>query len=174
MCFDPKKDGKPVWETIHLFAANAVTPEQRSKVADFIRSLVVMYPCKKCRLHTVQFLQEHPIENYMESAQLLLYFTWLYHESVNQKLNKPLAQRWTWSQMRDHYMIDCEDQYRIENNHPKTRDGSNNSDSGSPPSCGECEIDDNESTGNNSSNVQTVTSDKSNKIKRVYYDSNEF
>lgn len=145
MCFDPRKDGRAIWETIHLLAANAETPEQIAAFVQFIVSLPILYPCKKCRLHTAEFIKKNPIINYLESSQLLLYWTWIFHESVNQKLNKPLAQRLTWDQTRNKYMAECEDYSRPETNHPKNlSSSSNNSEEKTSSSCGECELDQDE------------------------------
>lgn len=172
MCFDPRKDGRAIWETIHLLAANAETPQQRSAFIQFIINLPVLYPCKKCRLHTAQFLDKNPISNYTESSQLLLYWTWIFHDSVNQKLNKPLAQRFTWEQTRQKYMSECDDVYRIENNHPMVRANVSSKNEGQPPSCGECEVEDEETENNYSIPIYSVPSKE--KIKpRIYLYDNE-
>lgn len=110
MCFDPKRDGAQIWPTIHIFAANADTPEQQQAYVNFIKSLTIMYPCERCRNHTSKFLESYPVEDYTGSAQKLLYWSWIYHDSVNQKLGKPVDQRWTWEQTRAKYMAPCDDE----------------------------------------------------------------
>lgn len=167
MCFDPKRDGRPIWGAIHLFAANAETLPQQLAFIQFIRSLPVMYPCKKCRLHTEAFLQETPVEPYVESAQRLLYWTWLFHESVNRKLNKPLSQRLTWEQTRTLYMAECEDTTREETNHPTSKSGD--------AKCGECELDHEEPPQQTSSKMSSSNKEKvQTRAKQVFVRDNEY
>lgn len=173
MGFDPKKDGRLIWPTIHLLAANAVTIEQRAAYVQFVMSLPVLYPCKKCRIHTEEFLKKNPITRYSESAQLLLYWSWLFHESVNDKLKKPLSGRLSWQQTLELYMSEDEDPYRIENNHPVEKNSVNASSAGSPPPCGECEVEDETQEKSYSIPIHSIPDQEKLAGKRVYFYANE-
>tara|TARA_R110002072_G_scaffold45565_4_gene126776 strand:- start:79729 stop:80235 length:507 start_codon:yes stop_codon:yes gene_type:complete len=107
MCFDPKVDGALIWPSIHIFAANADTPEKMKAFISFIEGLQVLYPCQKCRVHYTTFLKKYPIENYAGSAQTALYWTWLLHDKVNIHLNKPDENRLAWDVVREFYMSNC-------------------------------------------------------------------
>lgn len=165
MGFDPKKDGRVIWQTIHLLAANAVSMEQRAAYVQFIMSLPTLYPCKKCRIHTGEFLKKNPITRYSDSAQLLLYWSWLFHESVNDKLKKPLSNRLTWQQTLELYMSD--DNYVEENDSVQV------SSPGNPPPCGECEVEEESNENSYSVPVHSVPEQEKLNGKRVYYYANE-
>ena len=142
MCFDPKRDGALLWPSIHILAANADNSEKRAAYVAFVRSLTVMYPCAKCRKHTKTFLEEFAVENYAGSAQDLLYWSWIYHDSVNRKLHKPTEQTLTWDQVREKYMANCEEPKATAKNGNRNNSSQNRSDSNGE--CIDCSTDDEE------------------------------
>lgn len=99
MSFDPEVDGHVIWAYWHLAAANAVTPEQRAALVQWVNNQKEVFPCLNCRNNLNRHLSENPIEPYSHTNVSLLYHSWKMHDTVNRMLNKPLSQRLTYEQL---------------------------------------------------------------------------
>lgn len=91
---DPKYSGPGVWFVIHKqsYLHNG------KETAKLIRNIIEEFPCIKCRKHGMEYLKANPIEKSInreithngETRKLGLFlWTVLFHNSVNQRLNKP-------------------------------------------------------------------------------------
>ena len=84
-----KKFGPSLWVSLHVFAANYPenpTPEHKRTYKTFFTILKDILPCKHCRDSYCQFIRILPIDNYLENRTLMMYWLYLVHNMVNQKL----------------------------------------------------------------------------------------
>lgn len=92
---DPKYLGPGIWFTIHTLAKNATTPTLKQTFKVFIYSLREEFPCNLCRSHIIEFLDRHPIDSFWNIKDTsgrdigLFKYTWMFHNTVNKRLNKP-------------------------------------------------------------------------------------
>ena len=92
---NPKYIGPGVWFIIHLKAYNAITPSSKKEFIEFMELLKIKFPCKKCRKHITKYLNENPIINYWNIYDNygndvgMFQYTWMFHNAVNMRLNKP-------------------------------------------------------------------------------------
>ncbi len=84
--------GNALWFLIHYIAYNLpekITPEIASSYKAFIVSLRYLIPCPECGKHMHEYLSENVIDDFLVSNRSLFYWTWVFHNSVNKRLNKP-------------------------------------------------------------------------------------
>jgi hypothetical protein len=87
-----KKFGPGMWYTIHITALKL----GQDLFENWIRITLNSIPCLTCRKHAVEYLEENPLlhfkDVYNEQGDLIGYFqwTWLFHNAVNQRLNKKI------------------------------------------------------------------------------------
>jgi hypothetical protein len=74
--------GKSGWIILYAIAKKASSPDQRK----FFDLLQYVLPCEKCRLHYAIFLRSNPIDE----KTVLLEWVQKLHQSVNQRINKPI------------------------------------------------------------------------------------
>lgn len=91
---DPKIIGPGVWYNIHTKAKLAVDASTKE---DFIKEMYFQYhnfPCLNCRNHIQEYMETHPIEPFYTLIDEngkdvgLFKWTWLFHNTVNKRLNK--------------------------------------------------------------------------------------
>ena len=98
---DPKVFGPKVWNRIHTNARNAITLEQKNQFIHYFQKEMETLPCPTCRSHALQYIEEIPIDlniiiNDQEGIDAsVFYYTWEFHNLVNEHLNKPQI---TWQQ----------------------------------------------------------------------------
>lgn len=99
---DPTDFGPPFWESYHIMAATAKTPEKRAAFKRYATELLqILLPCDVCSNHYLRILKKHPIEQYMDSHERLLFWSYLVHEEVNKDLHK---QGIPYSEVRRKYL----------------------------------------------------------------------
>lgn len=103
---DPKKLGA-IWFTIHIMAKHADTIERKNQFIDYMYLLSAEFPCGKCRLHIQEYLKANPFEPFMNMVNEkgedigMFNWSWLFHNTVNIRLNKPYVDWDTAWQMYD-------------------------------------------------------------------------
>uniref|UniRef100_A0A6C0J8G0 thiol oxidase n=1 Tax=viral metagenome TaxID=1070528 RepID=A0A6C0J8G0_9ZZZZ len=81
--------GPKMWYLIHTFAGKYSFIHSQNYIT-FIKTLSNLMPCFNCRLHFKKILKEHPVEQHMHSKHKLLYWTFVVHNIVNERLGKKL------------------------------------------------------------------------------------
>ena len=78
--------GPSGWKLLHLmsFAYNPKTDKAAMK--EFITTLPYVLPCKFCRTSLIQYYEELPFEDALESAAAFSRWMWKIHGKVNEKL----------------------------------------------------------------------------------------
>jgi hypothetical protein len=93
---DPKTFGPGQWQAIHIYAKHATTDETKRAFVDYIMMIANNLKCEKCRMHALDYLAKNPLKDYfnIKNAQGvdigMLKWTWIFHNSVNSRLGKPL------------------------------------------------------------------------------------
>ncbi len=81
-----------VWFVIHFLAIN-LPEEIEPDVADSYKALIVslryLIPCPECSAHMHEYLSENEIDKFLSGNRELFYWTWVFHNSVSKRLNKP-------------------------------------------------------------------------------------
>ena len=91
---NPKIIGPGAWFTIHLMAKNATTKELKDAFIVFMELLREYFPCKKCRKHINEYLNKNPIRDFYNIKDNkgndigMFKYTWLFHNTVNTRLDK--------------------------------------------------------------------------------------
>lgn len=81
------------WTSLHVAASQySLTPteEERKGFTSFFESLVYVLPCKKCRNDYSEILKYSPVYPHTLSRTDLSVWVWRLHNTVNQKLGRPL------------------------------------------------------------------------------------
>jgi len=86
---DPKVFGPGMWSSIHIYAAEATTPERKNCFIDFITVLFSNLKCLNCRQHATAYLERHPPRDVIDEPDGLFRWTWMMHNVVNRRLGKP-------------------------------------------------------------------------------------
>jgi len=82
----------PIWFILHFSALNS--PNMLNEIwttayKAFAACLQIILPCELCRQHWVENLPRIPIDNYLFTCDSLFQWSWLIHNEVNKKLDKP-------------------------------------------------------------------------------------
>lgn len=92
---DPKVVGAGLWWYIHSKAKEAITEISIQEFIDLMYYLAGKFPCHTCRKHINEYIETHP---FSELANLIneqgerigmFKWTWLFHNAVNTRINKP-------------------------------------------------------------------------------------
>lgn len=108
---DPKYIGPGAWYTIHLKAYEATDDKRIDEFIDYMYLLAQKFPCKKCRKHINAYIESHPFEDLVklknkEGRRIGMFkWSWLFHNAVNTRLNKPLVD---WETAWDMYDVEIE------------------------------------------------------------------
>ena len=81
--------GPSGWKLLHIIAYNypdnpSLYDKQRYGI--FYNNLKYVLPCKYCRISFTNFMEELPVENYIDSKRKLTKWVYLIHNKVNDKL----------------------------------------------------------------------------------------
>lgn len=93
MNLDPSIWGPHYWATLHFMAStydNHPNKSIQSTMKNFIYSLPVFLPCKECQDHAFDFIKTSNLNKVIESRKDLFTFFFNFHNTVNQRLKKPL------------------------------------------------------------------------------------
>jgi hypothetical protein len=83
--------GSNCWNFTHILLFNATENpniEERLRYKNFFTILGELLPCSYCRISYSKFMKELPIELYWDTRAGLIYWWYLFHNKVNEKLNK--------------------------------------------------------------------------------------
>jgi len=86
--------GPPSWKFIHSVANNyanrdfPMDPEVKQHYKNFFYGLRYILPCRYCRKSYKEFIQKLPIDEFLNYPNGPLYWTYLIHNMVNNKLRK--------------------------------------------------------------------------------------
>ncbi len=84
--YGPKFWGPPIWSMIHILAAS-FRPADAAYFERFVFLLQKFIPGKEYK----QFINNNSIKPFLLSNDDLFYYTFVLHNYVNEKLNKPIA-----------------------------------------------------------------------------------
>lgn len=93
MNLDPSIWGPHYWATLHFIAStydNNPNLSIRTTMKTFIKTLPVLLPCKECQDHAFNFIKTATLDKVVASRKELFTFFFNFHNSVNQRLKKPL------------------------------------------------------------------------------------
>lgn len=93
--FEPAVDGRGIW---HIYQMKAILATDEVKIKSFFEEMVWLsnyYPCKRCRNHLKKFIKENPFDIYYHVSNNgknvgAFKYIWACHNSVNQRIGKPL------------------------------------------------------------------------------------
>lgn len=87
---NPSSWGPQFWFVIHIGAINAISQPARDAYVSWITTLPQILPCADCRNHFAQLLSNpvYDIRRYKNAREDLVYWTWIAHNLVNQRLRK--------------------------------------------------------------------------------------
>ena len=86
---DTKKWGPSGWVFLHAIAFNYPenpTEDHKLSYSMFFRTVGHVLPCIFCRKSFQAFMEEHPIEPYLNSRLHVSYWLYMIHNLVNEKL----------------------------------------------------------------------------------------
>jgi hypothetical protein len=92
---DTKAWGPPLWKSMFIIAANYPveidhTNNQHLAKRRYYKSFFVgmknILPCKYCRRSYAKFLKELPIDKFLDSRNMMMYWLYLMKDKVNRKL----------------------------------------------------------------------------------------
>tara|TARA_B100000085_G_C18417131_1_gene461093 strand:- start:385 stop:822 length:438 start_codon:yes stop_codon:yes gene_type:complete len=88
---NPQIWGPYFWETIHFTAygyPENPTDIDKKTYHDFYENMMKILPCDKCTQSAQELFQKLNIDNFLNSKNDLIKWTYLFHKGVNDKLNK--------------------------------------------------------------------------------------
>lgn len=91
---DPKESGPGLWFILHTAAKEAKTEEKKRHFQQLLDIIKRNHPCQSCRNHMEEFINTHPLGNFWniksEKGEEIGLFLWtfIFHNSVNSRLNK--------------------------------------------------------------------------------------
>lgn len=91
---DQQKLGSGQWFTIHKLAKRAITENKKRQFVEVMDDIREEMRCIKCKEHMTEYMRNNPFApywNYREDGiQMGLFkWTWIFHNSVNERLGKP-------------------------------------------------------------------------------------
>lgn len=96
---DPKYIGPGTWNVIHRRAAKATMRQEQLQFISFMKDVCYNFPCLVCRGHCTEYINNHPIEDYLDAVvdiggqKLpigLFVWSWKFHNAVNIRIKKPI------------------------------------------------------------------------------------
>lgn len=96
---DPEYIGPGTWNLLHRISFKARSHEQQVNFIKFMREVCDSFPCPTCGRHCIEYINNHPMEDYLDvlvdidNERLLLglfVWTWKFHNAVNARLKKPI------------------------------------------------------------------------------------
>ena len=83
----------PIWFIMHYISVNLpdrLSQQQAISFKAMIVSLRYLLPCQECRIHMNEYISKTEIDPYLETNNKLFYWTWEFHNSVNERTKKRL------------------------------------------------------------------------------------
>lgn len=104
---DPKYVGPGVWFITHTKGKEATNASRIDEFMSFIYMLCEKFSCKNCRKHMTSYVNSHPMEDLKnlenkDGVKIGMFkWSWLFHNAVNTRLNKPYVDWETAWEMYD-------------------------------------------------------------------------
>lgn len=86
---NPEIFGPGVWFVLHTMAIKCATGEDKSCFEVLVADVRENMKCMECKMHMRHFLSLEPLSAYRDQPQGYFYWSWLFHNEVNRRLNKP-------------------------------------------------------------------------------------
>jgi hypothetical protein len=87
--------GPGIWHVMHTLAIAAHSVQEQRHFVDVVNKVCYSFPCEACREHCVQYISTFPPDNavgvYHGAVPGMFVWSWEFHNSVNQRLHKPLV-----------------------------------------------------------------------------------
>lgn len=87
---DPKYIGPGIWVLMHMKAIKSIEFTDKIDFLHFIDYLCNNFPCERCRRHMIEYVDKDPPLNYFTIPDGMFYWSWKFHNDVNQRLGKPI------------------------------------------------------------------------------------
>ena len=93
---NPQVIGPGAWFTIHTMAMACDDVDSCLFFIQFVKAIIESFPCEKCKIHALEFVQRNPPEKYLHVTNNIdehigmFKWSWLFHNTANKGLNKPL------------------------------------------------------------------------------------
>ena len=113
---DPKVVGPGVWYVIHLKGKEAINDKKIDEFIDFMEMLSFKFGCINCRKHIQAYIKDHPFSDLInmkndEGEKIGMFkWSWLFHNAVNTRINKPYVEWDTAWEMYDDSIEVCSKQ----------------------------------------------------------------
>ena len=94
---DQQALGPGQWYTIHKIAKCATTERKKQFFVEFIDDVCEEMRCGRCKQHMIEYMQQNPFSPFWnmrdrDGSQIGMFkWTWLFHNSVNERLGKPIV-----------------------------------------------------------------------------------
>jgi hypothetical protein len=95
--------GPTYWSFLHILSISfpdQPTSEQKTHFRQCLEHLAPIMPCEQCRNHMTEYLRTVEWDKVLTTKETCMRFVWEFHNSVNQRLGKPL---YSWDQLIDTY-----------------------------------------------------------------------
>lgn len=95
--------GNGVWAYLNVYSAQfegTLSSQQQTAASNLIHDVLNGYPCTVCRIHAIDYLENHPLQ--ATDAEQLQRWVFDFHHSVNTRLGKP---EYSYDQFRKQWII---------------------------------------------------------------------
>ena len=82
------KYGPGIWKVIHIEAGSVGSVYETAIFVEHMYDRVKQFPCGVCKGHFEEYIAENPPEDAEQTNEGLLYWTFLFHNAVNERLGK--------------------------------------------------------------------------------------
>ena len=96
-----------IWFCIHVAAKQCDTPEDAEQFINFMNMIAEKLPCMECRAHCKEYMEKHRLEYFKDVTDKygnytgMFKWSWMFHNSVNIRLGKPIMKIDVASNMYD-------------------------------------------------------------------------
>lgn len=100
---DPSIWGPNLWVVLHTISFNYSqnpSKEELKSHLDFFNSLVHIIPCRVCKNHYSNFIENNPIKDNLNNRDSIIRWVLKCHNNVNKLNNKP---EWDYNKLIRHY-----------------------------------------------------------------------
>ena len=94
---DQQTLGPGQWFTIHKIAKCAINESKKQMFVEFMNDVCEEMRCGRCKQHMIEYMRANPFSPFWnvrdrDGSQVGMFkWTWLFHNSVNERLNKPFV-----------------------------------------------------------------------------------
>lgn len=92
----PPVFGPGVWLSMHVLAIDSIDDMSIDFFMGWVNKMLYRLPCPTCVKHATTYLSENPMEPYRDNINEygvrngMFIWSWLFHNNVNKRLNKPI------------------------------------------------------------------------------------